>query len=285
MQENIQKEWQCRWSPTLGNLEDTHQNTWGTKEYKYLEKPTVFMGVYSYRDFLDIWSHANRSLDKPCILWCGGDILRLTKTGYWLHDTDIMRLDSHILAKWINANCDNYVENQVEYDALRGFGIESKIVPSFLGNVNDYDISFKPGNKVYASVSGDNFEQYGWYKIENMAKENPDIEFHLYGNQSGWNTKNKNVIVHGRVDKSIMNAEIKEMQGGLRLLEFDGFSEILAKSVLWGQYPISEIEYPHMLKPGQIREILDKKTPNFKGRNHYLEVLNKYPWNKYASIS
>ena len=271
--------WQCQWSPTLGTLEDTPENIWGTKSFSYLGEPSVFMGMYSYKDFLGLWTHFQRSEKKPCILWCGGDILRITKTGYWLHDTEVMKLQTEPLAKWINENCENYVENQVEYDALKAIGIESKIVPSFLGKVEDYEVSFKPGNKVYASVSGDNFEQYGWYKIEEMAKQNPDIAFHLYGNVAEWKTKNKNVIVHGRVKKQQMNAEIKEMQGGIRLLEFDGFSEILAKSVLWGQYPISEIEYPHIMKPGQIREILDKKAPNFKGRNHYLSVLNRYPWN------
>ncbi len=277
MPEDIQK-WQCKWSPTLGSLEGTPEDVWGTTDFDYLDKPTVFMGVYSYKDFLSVWTCKNRG-SRVCILWCGGDILRLTRTGYWLHESPVMTLDSSRIAKWINENCESYCENIWEYEELRKIGIESKVVPSFMGNVKDYEVSFKPGNKVYASVSGNNFEQYGWHKIDAMAKYNKDIEFHLYGNTVEWKTANKNVIVHGRVEKEIMNAEIKEMQGAIRLLAEDGFSEVLAKSILWGQYPIAEIEYPHMLKPHHLRMILEKTVPNFKGREYYLSIINKYPWN------
>ena len=270
-----QFEWQCVWSPTLGNLEDTHQNVWGTKEYQYKTRPTVFMGCYSYSDFLNIWTHQGRK----AILWCGGDILRLTKTGYWLHGSDVMTLDSGRIAKWINENCENYCENIWEYDELKKIGIESKIVPSFLGKVDDYEITFKPGNKVYSSVSGDNFEQYGWHKIEAIARLNKDLDFFLYGNVGEWKSENKNVFVRGRVDKRVMNEEIKHMQGAIRLLSEDGFSEVLAKSVLWGQYPVAEIEYPYMLKPHHLRMILDKKEPNVQGSEYYLKILNDFPWN------
>ena len=53
--------------------------------------------------------------------------------------------------------------------------------------------------------------------------------------------------MHGRVAQEVMNEEIKEMQGALRLTEMDGFSEILAKSILWGQWPVSLIKYSHIL--------------------------------------
>lgn len=272
--------WQCCISPTLGDgFEGTPETAWGTTEYQYKDRPTVFMGMYSYKDFLSVWTHQG----QKAILWCGGDILRLTKTGYWLHDSPVMTLDSGKIAKWINENCENYCENIWEYDELKKIGIEAKIVPSFLGNVGEYEVSFKPGNRIYASVSGDNFEQYGWHKVEALARVNKDLEFHLYGNTKEWKTENKNVIVHGKVDKRIMNSEIKDMQAGIRLLEADGFSEILAMSILWGQYPISEIEYPYMLQPRQLRMILDKKAPNFAGRNYYLNILNNYPWNKRLS--
>src|SRR3990167_1281467 len=187
--------WQCMVSPTLcGGFDGTPESAWGTTGYKYKDRPTVFMGMYSYKDFLSVWTHQG----KKAILWCGGDISRLTKTGYWLHDSQVMTLDSNRIAKWINENCENYCENIWEYDELKKIGIESKIVPSFLGRVEDYEVSFKPGNKVYASVSGDNFEQYGWHKVEAMARINKDLEFHLYGNTKEWKTENKNVIVHGK---------------------------------------------------------------------------------------
>lgn len=280
MQESTQEQWQCKYSRTLGGgFDGTPEEVWGTHDADkgfIRDMPTVFMGVYSYVDFLSVFTHSGRK----AILWCGGDILRLTRTGYWLHDSEVMTLDSKRIAKWINENCENYCENIWEHDELKKIGIESQIVPSFLGKVEDYQVTFKPGNKVYTSVSGDNFEQYGWNKIEAIAKMNRDIEFHLYGNEKEWKTNNKNVFVHGRVDKRIMNEEIKHMQGAIRLLAEDGFSEILAKSILWGQYPIAEIEYPYMLRPHHLRMILDKKEPNLEGRKYYLSVINQFPWAK-----
>jgi len=82
-----------------------------------------------------------------------------------------------------------------------------------------------------------------------------------------------------------MNDEIKHMQSGLRVLEFDGFSEILAKSVLWGQYPISRIGYPHIDSYTSnekliqlIHNLATKTAPNIKARDYYMKTLNQYPW-------
>src|SRR3990167_6102529 len=85
--------WQCKWSPTLGELEATHQEVWGTKEYQWNNKPTVFMGIYSMNDVWALWGHRGRK----AVLWCGGDLLRLTKTGYWLDTNDALRVDSKVL--------------------------------------------------------------------------------------------------------------------------------------------------------------------------------------------
>jgi membrane protein required for beta-lactamase induction len=79
-----------------------------------------------------------------------------------------------------------------------------------------------------------------------------------------------------------MNEEIKEMQGALRLTAFDGFSEILAKSLLMGQYPVSLIEYPFTLKLSEIGRVKDMKEPNLRGRSLLLENLNNFPWNSHT---
>lgn len=276
MQEQ-QIQWQCRWSPTLGSLERTHQEVWGTDEYTDQERPTVFFGLYSLTDFFALWKHKG----ERHVLWAGSDILRL-KPGYWLDDKGEITLDSKPLCYWLNKNCTNWCENDVEAKALAECGIHAKVQPSFLGDIEDFPISFKPGNKVYASVSGDNFEMYGWDKIEELAWNNPGLSFHLYGNTVVWTPKAPNITVHGRVTKERMNAEISDMQCGLRMTEFDGFSEITAKSVLMGQWPVSLIEYPHILKPGELSEILKKTEPNIEGRDYYRKTLNNYPWNKYA---
>ncbi len=265
-----------RVAPSIGELERTFEEAWGLETYNPetdKDEPTVFVGLYGLDDFYQLWRHKG----KKWLWWAGSDIRHL-RDGYWLDEKGKIKLISHPLAKWIQNNCESWVENGVEYDDLRKLGIKSQICPSFLGDVNDYKVEYKYNEvtKLYASVSGDDFELYKWHEIEKLAAKYPQIEFHLYGNTKEW--KAKNTIVHGRVPKEQMNEEIKTMQGGLRLLEFDGFSEVIAKSVLWGQWPVSAIEYPHTLKVSEIG--LLKKEPNLKGREYYLEKLNKYTWVK-----
>lgn len=270
----------CRWSPTLGALEDTAERIWGTKEYDPetdRDLPAVFFGLYGLPDFYALWRHRG----KKWILWAGSDINHFTK-GYWLEDGGGIRLDPEPLAEWIDRHCESWVENEVERDALREWGIESRVCPSFLGDISQFELSYRPSErpKLYASVSGDNFDMYGWNTIEGLAPKHPGIEFHLYGNEAEWRSRHPNVIVHGRVPKEQMNREVREMQGGLRLLAHDGFSEILAKSVLWGQWPVSAIPYPHMLCVADIESLKDLEEPNYKGRNYYLKNLNRFPWAK-----
>lgn len=272
MQETIR--WQCLWSPTLGALESTHQQIWGTVEYTDPECPTVFFGCYSFNDFYRIWRHTG----ERHILWAGSDILRL-EPGYWLDEKGEITVDPRGICEWLNIYCTNWCENEVEAKKLADCGIFAKVQPSFLGHIDDFPISFKPGNKVYASVSGDNFKLYGWDKIDELARMNPGLSFHLYGNTKVWIPRSSNITVHGRVTKERMNAEICAMQCGLRMTEFDGFSEVLAKSILWGQWPVSLIEYPHILRPNQLSDIIIKTKPNIEGRDYYRKNLNIYPWN------
>ena len=232
-----QEQWQCRWSPTLGELESDALSVWGTPPYNPeadLNEPCIWFGLYSLRDFYSIWRHKG----KRAILWCGSDITHFIN-GYWLDDKGRIRINSAPLAKWINENCDSYVENNVEMEALKKLGIRSKVCPSFLGKVEDYSVSYKWNErpKIYASISGNDFILYCWDKIEEIAAKVPWADFYLYGNTESWPTKNKNVFVRGRVEKEIMNEEIKSMSCGLRLLEFDGASEILVKNLLYGGYP------------------------------------------------
>lgn len=273
----MQMKWQCRWSPTLGELESTHQKIWGTLDYKDDTSPTVFFGLYGLPDFYTLWRH--KGIKE--VLWCGTDVLHFEQ-GYWLEDGGGLRFglaSRYDLAMWLSRNCGHWVENEVERDRLWKCGILARVQPSFLGDVNKFKVSFKVGNKLYSSVSGNNFEQYGWNKIHILASKYPEIAFHLYGNTiEPPYTPLENFIVHGRVSKEKMNREIKDMQGAIRMTEFDGFSEILAKSILMGQYPVSLIPYPHVLKPSQIGEIVNKEEPNLEGREYYLARLNKFPW-------
>lgn len=285
----ISNKWKCRYAPSLGLLENSPEQTWGTEVYfddpmdRFLHDPVVFFGVYGFPDFYKVWRHKGRK----AILWAGSDINHFLN-GYWLDKEGKIRLDPTPMAEWINKNCENYVENGVEHEALITLGIESKIIPSFLGHTMNYPMSYEHNTrpKVYLSVSGDNFDMYGWPIIEEIA-DKCNVDFYLFGNMKPWSTKHHNVFVLGRMTKEEMNDQIQHMQCGLRLNEFDGFSEVLAKSVLWGQHPISRIGYPHIdsFKTKEeliqlLNNLVNKTTPNIEGREYYKKYLNAYPWNE-----
>ena len=223
------------------------------------------------------------------------------RVGYWLDTKGKIKIVPKPLADWINQNCENWVENEAEAMILKTYcGIEKvNICPSFLGNIKDYKVEFVPGNKVYLSANEDRQLEYGWGIVNMIACLLPNIEFHLYG--ASWKQQPlKNVIVHGRIPKKQMNEEIKKMQCGLRLNKHDGFSEIIAKSVLWGQYPITYLYFPKITQYvkdncGQpfclhglnnlvhlLKKISKIKKPNLEARNYYLQTINQFPWNKYA---
>lgn len=267
----MHERWQCRVAPSLGDgFAGTPNEVWGTVDYENDTGPTVFFGLYGLPDFYALWRHKGRK----CIFWAGSDITHFKK-GYWLEDGGRIRLDKKPLVEWINKYCESYVENEVEKRELLICGITATVVPSFLGNVDEYEVNFKPNNKYYTSVSGDNFKLYGWDMIDALADMHPDKQFHLYGNKSPWHTTMPNVFVHGRVTQEEMNNAVQKMHGALRLTKFDGFSEILAKSVLWAQRPVSlYIPYPHIEDT-----FVPHRTPNLAGREYYKEHLNKFPWN------
>ena len=64
--------------------------------------------------------------------------------------------------------------------------------------------------------------------------------------------------------------------------DFDGFAEVLAKSVLMGQYPISRIAYPFIDYAKDISSLIallndlhNKKEPNLEGRKYWLREFSK----------
>lgn len=276
---------QTRWSQSLGELEATHQEVWGTGEYRSTKEPTVFFGLYDLRDYLALWRHKG----KAWVLWAGSDILNL-KNGFVFNDGKLKLLSRLFRGNgWvfpILKKAEHWVENEKEKEVLESLGIRvSGVCPSFLGNTG-FEVSWKPAKpmNVYVSATGGRVEEYGFPIVERIAKDVPFAVFHLYG--SDWNTKEENVIVHGRVPKEQMNKEISSMQVGLRLNNFDGFSEVLAKAVLRGQYAIGKVKHPHI--PSfesdldlilELDKIYHKEEPNLEARRWYLENLNSYPWN------
>lgn len=275
----------CRVAPSLGALEGTPEEAWGTKPYTWLkhrQDPTVFFGLYDLRDYLALALHTG----KKWVLWAGSD-LRNLNSGFIFNDGKLKWLSEVFgSGNWILPilkSAEHWVENEAEARVLQRFGIQAKVCPSFMGKIENYDVESVPGNKVYVSSGANRQREYGFDIIESIAYKLPQIEFHLYG--APWETNHKNIIVHDLVPKDIMNDEIKKMQCGLRLNHTDGFSEVTAKSILWGQYPITRITSPFIssfVTTDELVELLEKVPhfvrPNTIAREYYRSELNNYPW-------
>lgn len=282
----------CRWAPSLGKLEATHQEVWGTEDYvwwKHRYRPTVFFGLYDLRDYVALHWHKGRRW----VLWAGSDIRNLAGNFYEtdgkLHKLSgsIPGFNEFVIKLLKEESIEHWVENEKEAEALTELGIRvSGICPSFLGSV-DLPVTFvaKERPDAYLSSGSDRQKEYGFGIIESIAPYLPWITFNLYGAE--WKTEHKNVVVHGRVPKEKMNEETARMQIGLRLNEFDGFSEIMAKAVLRGQYAIGKVVHPHIPSFRNEMELIAKlnslrkmQRPNFAVRDYYRSRLNNYPWNQ-----
>ena len=312
----------CRYAPSLGGgFAGTPEEVWGTPSYvysKHKNEATIFFGLYDLRDYIALWRHKG----KAWVLWAGSDIRNL-RSGFIFNDGKLNWLSVLFrgigadfrawLIKNVISKAENWVENEAEAWSLRDMGIKvDGINPSFLGNIKDYKMKFRPGNKVWISASRGRELEYGWGILLNVAWALPELEFHFYGSDwpqvaekllgqgISWKQYFPNVRIHGRMTKWKMNKQVSKMQCGLRLNKHDGFSEVTAKSVLWGQYPITYLYNPHvdqyagdnhgfidtsdsLIKLYKLlKQIPKKKKANLKGRNWHVKNLNKYPWNKYV---
>ena len=132
MKENKIK-WKCRYAPSLGSLENTPENIWGTEEYglggsDHSNFPTVFFGLYGLPDFYTLWRHKGRK----CILWAGTDITNFLK-GYWLDGEGKITMDPKPLAAWIKENLESKVRHL------------KKMVSEENGNSGTYEIGQRRG--------------------------------------------------------------------------------------------------------------------------------------------
>lgn len=280
----------CRYAPSLGALEGTPEQVWGTKPYIWRfnrKEPCVFFGLYDLRDYLALAVHQG----KTWVLWAGSDIRNLSN-GFLLNDGKLRTLSIltrgrfHSVVWKILQKAEHWVENEVEKEALEKLGVKvTGVCPSWMGPIG-HKIAYKPSLRpnVYVSASEGRQEEYGFGIVERIAPYLPKFKFHLYG--ASWETKCPNVIVHGRVPKSVMNEEIKGYQIGLRLNDFDGFSEVLAKAVLQGQYAVGRVKHPLIPSFGSEIELVTTlnrlgkaKRPNLEAREWYVKNLNNYPWN------
>jgi len=230
----------------------------------HLFTPTIFFGMYHVGDYTKLLAHRGQRI----VFWCGSDILNLEKSKKW----------QNILT---NVKADHVCENDVERLKLEKMGIFPRVQPMFFDAIYQFEPCFKPSNTphVFLTAHEASREPYGLNLLDDIARETPDVTFHVYGVKD---QSHDNVIYHGRVPTKQFDKEIREYQGALRLNAHDGFAETLAKSILMAQHPISTIQYPYIDYADSIQNVIyllnhlkDKKEPNLAGASYWKKLLQK----------
>ncbi len=263
-----------RVSLSVEGFKERAMKTWGLEEWKgWTEnnEDVVFFGLYTKVDYDTYLRHKG----KKRVFWCGSDILGL-----------LSNYESRRIIK-LFPEAEHWCENEVEAENLKRAGIEPKVVPSFLDDFDKFPVSFKPSKKPHVWLCGHakREDEYGWDLIEEIAEKLPDFTFHIYGADKRESlSETPNIIYHGRVPEDQFNKEIREYQCGLRTNEHDGFSEVIAKSILLGQYPISKIPYEGIWTYKTIEELIERLNdlakqdkPN-EVRDLWINKFNKYSW-------
>lgn len=267
-----------RVSSSIAPFREKALKTWGLEQREVgdFTSDVLFFGLYHLSD----WKVFMKCKGKRYCSWAGGDIRNLLR-GYAFSDGVELwksKLFSFIPWHWIfKLKAEHYCENRDEQKKLASLGIKAEIVPTFLEDINEFPVSYKPNDKpnVYISARKGQESEYGVFKIIELSNRLKDFTFHIYG--IGGESK-ENLIFHGNVPPEQFNEDIKNYQIALRLNKSDGFSEILCKGILLGQICISRLEYPYIdsyKTDDELIELLKTAKPN-KAREHY--KFNQFPF-------
>ena len=160
---------------------------------------------------------------------------------------------------------------------------EVEVRPTFLSNPHEFKVSYKQSKRpqVYLHINKNAERESGLEIIKKVAPKVPEVIFHIFGRMAEQKLPS-NLVRHGYLCESEFNQEIKNYQAGLDLHVFSGFSEVIAKSILLGQYPIAYVRYPQVDTFNNEDELINllknlknKKKPNYKARDYYLKQFNK----------
>ena len=267
-------------SSSISNFKEKVNKSFKLKDWRCnkrdIYKPTLFFGMYHIGDYWKfIWQRKYRN-----VIWCGDDIRYTCNYEKWFPLYAIFPW--WIIFRIFKAN--HYCENYKEKETLLSRGIKAMIRPTFVNDVSDFPVCFKPSATphIYLAMNKDREEEYGLSEVKLIAKELKDFTFHIYG-VSG--KSEKNIVYHGRVPEKQFHNEIRNYQCGLRLNSFDGFSEITAKSVLMGQYSITRLKYPYIWQAKTTQSVITllKKVqtmnkPNLRASEFWRKNINNYPF-------
>lgn len=250
-----------------GNLRRRYSN-YGVWSWRRTYNPTIFFGMYTPVDYLKLLLHFGRKK----VFWCGSDILKLS--GIW-----------RVLIATSRAT--HYCENVVEAKQLERLGIYAEVWPMLFDDPDAYPITFIPDYlqkrdkhiRVFLCAHKGREFEYGVDVVQKIAPLLPNITFHIFGVDGN---STANVKFMGHVTSAIFDAMIDLCHAGLRLNAFDGFSEVVAKSILKGQYPISLISYPRIDQVSDEKALINKlkmlqskQEPNYKARDFWYQILCK----------
>lgn len=254
----------ARVSSSVENWRAKILSRYDAEEYRLwrdFKKPAVFFGLYHPRDWLVFMLHRG----KRTAVFCGSDILQIGLA--W-------RLLKRLKATWI---CENEVEAGVLKLMLGRDDIW--VEPLCFSESDEFPVCYQPSDRpsVFIHINHNAEAESGWAPIERIAPMVEEISFHIYGKMGARLDAPSNVVFHGWVPEEQFNQEIRGYQAALRLHEWDGFAETLAKSVLLGQWPISRIRYPlidsyrdeaELIE--KLRDLKNKKEPNWEGHDYYV---------------
>lgn len=247
--------------------------TWGLKQWQGIDdtEEVLFFGMYSDNDY-EVFRHYK---GRRSVFWAGSDIIQMLRSN---ERTRVMKLHS--------PETKHYTEMEQEGEELRSLGLDVTVSPSFLEDINNFPVCFKPSKhpQVYLSGHPNREEEYGFDLVKSIAPKLPEITFHFYGVEG---KSYDNIVYHGWVPDEQFNQEIRNYHCGLRCNLHDGCSEIVIKSILLGQYPIARLPYPSGVQQYEteaelvslLSALKDKKSPS-EGRDYWLKVINDYPWMK-----
>lgn len=232
--------WTCVYSSSIENWYEKLDKRLKLKHWNFVSSnPVIFIGMYHWGDYLRLYWQS-LFIQKRRIFWCGSDILNLEKNnvGRFIVTT--------ILNTFLT---EHFCENEVERYKLFTLGLDATIIPMIFDDPNNFHPTFKLADKthVWMSTHPGRELEYGVDIIAKIAPQLPDVQFHIFGELTQhyrsmlyWN---QNVIFEGKVSEERFNYLISYYHSSLRINAFDGFSEVTAKSILLGQYPITLIPY------------------------------------------
>lgn len=265
-----------RVSLSVVNFKEKAEKIWKLQEWQGIDdqdKDVLFFGLYTMHDY-DAWWYSD--LKKRRVFWCGSDIINT------LGNKEFQRRLK------LYPDAEHYCETKEEYDNLKTIGIEARIIPSFLEDIDSFPVKYEPSDTphIWMCAHPAREEEYGVDIAYRMAKKFPDYTFHIYGIYE-WlqEEKPKNVIFHGQVPGEQLNQEIRQYQGSLRGNVHEGFSEVPIKTILVGGYPMTRMKFDKMWNfqtdeelEEHLKRLKGLKDWNKEGYRHWRNKLNKFPW-------